>query len=125
MKAKKNKQTNKNRLRLREDEVKIIEEYRGLKNAAHERGINVDDVKHAWLKSDNASLFVKNPNFQLAKQNLFVERLIIELDKHSPNYKEIKRTKSKDGHLMVLDPADIHIGKLCSRLEVGKDCQRI
>ena len=61
MKAKKNKQTNKNRLRLREDEVKIIEEYRGLKNAAHERGINVDDVKHAWLKSDNASLFVKNP----------------------------------------------------------------
>lgn len=117
----KNKQTNKNRLRLRDDEVKIIEEYRGLKKAAHINGVNVDDVKHAWLKSDKASLFVKNPNFQLAKQNVFVERLIKELDNHSPIYKKIKRKKTKVGHLMVLDPADIHIGKLCSRLEVGKD----
>ena len=57
-------------------------------------GVNVDDVKHAWLKSDKASLFVKNPNFQLAKQNVFVERLIKELDNHSPIYKKIKRKKN-------------------------------
>ena len=91
----KNKQTNKNRLRLRDDEVKIIEEYRGLKKAAHINGVNVDDVKHAWLKSDKASLFVKNPNFQLAKQNVFVERLIKELDNHSPIYKKIKNIEKK------------------------------
>tara|TARA_R110000772_G_scaffold174689_1_gene286538 strand:- start:39 stop:1070 length:1032 start_codon:yes stop_codon:yes gene_type:complete len=114
-------QTGKNRLRLKEDEINIIEEYRGLKKASEESGVDLDDVKHAWLKSDNASLFVKNPNFQLAKQNNFVKGLIKQLDNYSPNYKKIKRVKSKDGHLMVVDPADIHIGKLCSRLETGKD----
>ena len=109
------------RMRLKDDELQIIEEYRGLKKASEENGVNIDDVKHAWLKSDNASLFVKNPNFQLAKQNEFVKGLIKQLDEHSPEYKTIKRVKSKDSHLMVVDPADIHIGKLCSRLEVGKD----
>lgn len=34
----------------------------------------------------------------------------------------IKRNhKSDDSHLLVLDPADIHIGKLCSSFEVGED----
>jgi hypothetical protein len=110
-----------NRLRLKDDELNIIEEYRGLKKAAKESGIDVDTVKHAWLKNDKASLFVKNPNFQIQKQNDFVEKLIKQLDKHSPKYKTIKRKKSKSGHLMVLDPADIHIGKLCSRLETGQE----
>ena len=112
---------NKNRLRLQDDEVQIIEEYRGLKKVSEETGVDIDDVKHAWLKSDNASLFVKNPNFQAASQNNFVKGLIEQLDKHSPKYNKIKRVKSKEPHLMVIDPADIHIGKLCSRLEVGKE----
>ena len=111
----------KNRLRLKEDEIQIIEEYRGLKKVSEEQGIDIADVKHAWLKSDNASLFVKNPNFQLAKQNDFVKGLIKQLDNYSPKYKKIQRVKSKESHLMVIDPADIHIGKLCSRLEVGKE----
>ncbi len=112
---------NTTRLRLKQDEVDIINEYRGLKQVAEESGVHIDDVKHAWLKSDNASLFVKNPNFQSAKRNKFVEDLIKELDNYSPQYPEIKREKSKAGHLMVLDPADIHIGKLCTRLETGQE----
>jgi len=116
-----NNKRNKNRLRLQDDEVQIIEEYRGLKKVSEETGVDIDDVKHAWLKSDNASLFVKNPNFQAASQNNFVKGLIEQLDKHSPKYNKIKRVKSKEPHLMVIDPADIHIGKLCSRLEVGKE----
>jgi len=112
---------NTNRLRLKDDEVRIVMEYRGLKDASESQGINVDDVKHAWLKSDNASLFIKNPNFQTAKQDAFVKELIKQLKGHSPEYKKITRSKTKDSHLMVLDPADIHIGKLCSRLETGKD----
>lgn len=116
-----NKQTGKNRLRLQDDEVKIIKEYRGLKEASENQGISVDDVKHAWLKNDNASLFVKNPNFQIAKQDAFAKGLIKQLDDYSPKFKKIKRKKSKSPHLMVLDPADIHVGKLASRLEVGKD----
>jgi hypothetical protein len=37
----------------------------------------------------------------------------------APKYKKITRKKIKDGHLLVVDPADIHVGKLCSKLEVG------
>ena len=62
---------NKNRLRLKDDELNIIEEYRGLKEIAEKSNVDIDTVKHAWLKSDNASLFVKNPNFQLAKARYF------------------------------------------------------
>jgi hypothetical protein len=110
-----------NRMRLKDDEIKIIKEYRGLKDLSEESGVNIDDVKHAWLKSDKVSLFVKNPNFQTATQDAFLKGLIKQLEDHSPNYKKIKRVKSLDNHLMVIDPADIHIGKLCSRLEIGKE----
>ena len=43
------------------------------------------------------------------------------MDKHSPSYKKIPRTKSEDGHLLVVDPADIHIGKLATSFETGED----
>lgn len=112
---------NKNRLRLKDDELKIIQEYRGLKNAADEQGIDINDVKHAWLKDNNASLFVKNPNFQSEKRDAFTREIIKQVKDHAPVYPKIKREKITDGHLMVLDPADIHIGKLCSRLETGVD----
>jgi len=112
---------NKNRLRLKDDELNIIEEYRGLKEIAEKSNVDIDTVKHAWLKSDNASLFVKNPNFQLAKQDTFIKQLVKQLDDYSPKFKKIKREKSKSPHLMVLDPADIHIGKLSSALEVGQE----
>ena len=52
---------NTTRLRLKQDEVDIIQEYRGLKKAADESGVHIDDVKHAWIKNNDASLFVKNP----------------------------------------------------------------
>ncbi len=115
------KQTGKNRFRLKEDEVKMIKDYRGLKDAAEGQDVNIDDVKHGWLKSKKDSLFIKNPNFQTAKRDAFIKKLIEDLSQYSPEYPTIKRTKTKDSHLMVLDPADIHIGKLCSRLETGKD----
>jgi len=112
---------NTTRLRLKQDEVDIIQEYRGLKKAADESGVHIDDVKHAWIKNNDASLFVKNPNFQTVQRNEFIKNLIEDLDNHSPKYPKIKREKSKAGHLMVLDPADIHIGKLCTRLETGQE----
>ena len=32
----------KNRFRLKDDEIKIIEEYRGLKDVAKEQGVHID-----------------------------------------------------------------------------------
>ena len=112
---------NTKRLRLKQDEFDLIQNYRRIKEESIAAGINPDDVKHGWLKTDKSSLFFKNPNFKTEEKNKFAEDLIKELEQYSPKYPTIKRSKSKDGHLLVLDPADIHVGKLCSILETGKE----
>lgn len=40
---------------------------------------------------------------------------------YAPVYPEIVRNIITDGHLLVIDPADVHIGKLCDSFEVGED----
>jgi len=112
---------NTTRLRLKEDELDLIQKYRRIKEESIAAGINPDDVKHGWLKTDKSSLFFKNPNFKTEEKNKFAKNLIEELKQYSPKYPTIKRSKSADGHLLVLDPADIHVGKLCSILETGKE----
>jgi hypothetical protein len=111
------------RPRLNSDEMDLISQYRGIKKEADKSGLDIKDVKHGWIKNDNASLFFKNPNFNGVEdnQNEFTTQLLESLKEHSPNYTKIKREKIKDGHLLVLDPADIHIGKLCTAFESGSD----
>jgi hypothetical protein len=38
-----------------------------------------------------------------------------------PKYKKISRKNITDPHLLVIDPADVHIGKLCSSMETGEE----
>jgi hypothetical protein len=111
------------RPRLNDDEMNVINEYRRIKDESNASGINEKDVKHGWIKTDKASLFFKNPNFNGSedKQNDFTKELLNTLKDHSPNYVKLKRKKLKDGHLLVIDPADIHIGKLCTAFESGSD----
>ncbi len=111
------------RPRLNDDEMNVINEYRRIKDESNASGINERDVKHGWIKTDKASLFFKNPNFNGSedKQNDFTKDLLNTLKDHSPNYVKLKRKKLKDGHLLVIDPADIHIGKLCTAFESGSD----
>ena len=68
------------RLRLKKDELDLIENYRRIKEESIAAGVNPDDVKHGWLKTDNSSLFFKNPNFKTEAKNKFAEDLIKELD---------------------------------------------
>lgn len=49
------------------------------------------------------------------------EAIIKDMENYIPEYPEIKREKSKDSHLLVVDPADIHIGKLCKAFETGEE----
>ena len=46
--------------------------------------------------------------------------LVKELKAYSPKFKYIKRKKITDGHLLVVDPADVHIGKLSVEEETGQ-----
>lgn len=112
------------RYRLKEDEVEMVEKYRRIKDEAKAAGVNPDSVKSGWVKSKDASLYFRNPNYKTPNE-IGIESLcsdiIKEVKEYSPTYKKIKRVKSKDGHLLIIDPADIHVGKLCTAYETGQD----
>lgn len=52
------------RPRLNESEYNLIREYRGILNASEKSGVNLKNVKHGWLKSNNHSLFFTNPEHE-------------------------------------------------------------
>lgn len=109
------------RLRLTEDEVEVVQHYQKLKDAAIESGVKIDDVKHGWLKTDDTSLFFTNPLYKAENREKLFKALTKDLQNYSPKFPKVTRKKSKDGHCLVLDPADIHIGKLAEAFETGED----
>ena len=111
------------RYRLTQDEQQLIFQYRGVKAAAEQAGVDVESVKHGWLKTKDASLFFKNPLHKDESQKQLEElskQLIKDLKQFAPIYPEITRKLGKKEHLLVLDPADIHIGKLADSFETGE-----
>lgn len=109
------------RLRLKDDEVLMVENYRRIKQEAREAGVNPNNVKHGWLKTKESSLFFTNPDYKKEERDSFKDELLKSIKEHAPNYNKIKRRKQKDGHLLVVDPADVHIGKLATAFESGSD----
>ena len=111
------------RIRVYEDELDLVNNLRRIHNEAIENGLNPADVKHGWIKNDKSSLFFKNPNFnnELDKLSQFQKDLIKSLKQHSPSYPKLKRKKSKDGHLLVIDIADLHINKYAEKFLTGDE----
>lgn len=117
------------RLRLSAEEVEIINEFRGDKldningNTAldihlKERGINKKDVvsvKH-WQSMSGELRFsiVTKEDYGLSEKKIF-QKVNDYIEKYSPTYAKIERTKAS--HLLVVNPADIHIGKYSSEIE--------
>jgi len=104
----------------------IKERYLQLKSKINDycetAGIPNNNVKHGWVKTKDTSLFFTNPDYKGAvNYDTIREKLIDDLKAYAPKYPKIKRNKIKDGHLLVIDPADIHIGKLCMAFETGED----
>jgi hypothetical protein len=80
-------------------------------------GIDVSQVKYWWHKSKRISMFVvaqERPTYDQIR-----DELIKEMVKHAPRYPTLKYKKVTDGHLLLIDPADIHIGKLAVKSETG------
>ena len=116
----KEKGRTKSRVSLDEDQLEQLNEIRhgGVYAYCQQRGIDFRNVSMYWDKTKEYSVQVK-PD-QMSYHDISAE--IIELmDKHSPKYRKIKRTPSSDNHLLVVDPADIHIGKLASTFETGEE----
>lgn len=111
------------RYRLSVEEAEVVNQYRAIKKESNELGLNDSDVKHGWIKSKKASLFFKNPNFVEQEEQNYEEirqSILKDIYNYAPVYPTITHTQSKDGHLLVVDPADIHIGKLCDAFETGE-----
>lgn len=90
---------------------------KGIKDACKENGLDVADVRHGWLKSKSASLFFKNPFADEQTKQDFEVKVLDIISKHKIN---IAKPKNEVGeYLLVIDPADVHIGSLCSETETG------
>jgi len=95
-----------------EDQVKTLQE------ACDQHDIDIKDVKSYWAKGEQYSIFAKN---RVKTYEEVTDEIVEELDKYSPNYPTIERKPVEDGHLLVIDPSDIHVGKLSVATETGHD----
>jgi len=78
------------------------------------------DWSHGWLKTDTASIFIRNKEDIVSYEDMR-ETLIADMKAHAPEYPTIVREKNTDPHMIVIDPADIHINKLALSEETGDE----
>ena len=110
---------------IRRHEKRITDTHEGIYNATNSLDVPNTSVKHLWLKDKEKSLFIKNPNY-IEEQQVNLEKLangILEkLLKYSPIHKEILREeKQQEGHLLVVDIADLHINKYATSELTGAE----
>ena len=126
------KKENGKRLRLSKDEVEIIYQHRAnsLDNFSNntsldihlqERGIKKQDVvsvKH-WqtMKGDNRFSVVTKEDYGVDMTSLF-GKIHTYIEDNAPEYPKIKRRRDGE-HLLIINPADIHIGKYAHEEETG------
>ena len=96
-----------------------------LSTLADKHNVNISTIRSAWIKPDKEISFnVKNPffvddsevDFEKLKQSILQSVKDI-----SPTISKIERKSTPESHALVIDPADIHIGKLCTEFETGKE----
>lgn len=92
----------------------------GLANHCQERGIDIENVTLYWDKTKDYSVASKFDKSHITYEQVRDE-IIESMDAHSPKYPNIERDFLVDGHLLVIDPADVHIGKLATAFESGED----
>ena len=126
------------RLRLSSQEVDLINEFRGndldningntaLDVHLKERGIDKKDVvsvKH-WqsMTGDLRFSIVTKSDYGL-DENQILDNITKLIESYSPTYLDVPKDFDNN-HLLVINPADIHIGKYASEFETGSgyDCE--
>jgi len=99
------------------------EKNKGILDACSNVGISPESTPMLWLKTKNESVRVTNPLYKAPQEFNFenlAKEVIQELQNYVPKYPQLKRETNENKRLFVFDPADIHIGKLCSAFEVGE-----
>jgi hypothetical protein len=104
-----------NAIRKRISRENIRQKNQALLQECEKIGIDVNSVSSYWHKGKHFSIMAKG-NSQPTYEELRDE-IISEMKEYAPHYPKISRDKVKDGHLLVVDPADVHIGKLAKAIE--------
>lgn len=78
-----------------------------------------ENWEYGWLKTKGASVFVKNSNLGASFEDMRAE-FIQTLKSYSPNYKAVPRNTIAEPHLLVVDIADLHLGKLGASSQTGE-----
>lgn len=87
-----------------------------LEEECEEVGIPVDKATNYWYKGKHFSIHVKNNTADFwAKSDGFIEKV----KNAAPIYDRFVRTPIVEPHCLVLDAADIHLGKLSTESETG------
>jgi len=117
--------TKEKRYRLKEDEWQLVDKYRNdkerqslLNDECEAVGINPSSVSHYWYKSQKFSIFAKPNEFT---KDEFLQSIEDLISNYAPKYPTIDYPIRKDGHLLIINPADVHIGKYADASETGSE----
>jgi hypothetical protein len=103
--------------------VALVRNNQGVVEACNSLNVDSSTSPMLWLKTKEASIRVTNPLFVKPEEKQIADlkqTLIKDLQDYAPKFQKLKRIENKDSYLLVIDPADIHIGKLCSSFECGE-----
>lgn len=111
---------------ITKEQWQAVKHYRnnGIEGSCKNVEVDPTTVKHLWKKTKEESVFIKNPFYVSQEEKTYLDlrdNIIAEMQEYAPKFKKLKRKHKKDAHLLVIDPADIHIGKLCDSFETGED----
>jgi len=84
----------------------------------NDRGIDSTKWDIAWIKTDKGSYRLKK---DIVTYSEVREELKQELKEYSPNFPIIERQPLDEPHLLIIDPADPHIGKVGRKEMTGEE----
>ena len=99
---------------------RIAEDHTGLAEECEAAGVPIESVKHGWYKGEHWSIAFKTDNEGPSFERMLQDH-IEDVKTHTFKYDKIKREKLNRPHLLLIDPADVHIGKLALSFETGED----
>lgn len=91
-----------------------------IKRTIETMGIDPKAVDHGWIKTEEASIHFRNDMPKESVEELLAD-CVEKMKKHAPKYVAFKREKITAPHLLIIDVADLHIGKLALAIETGED----